>query len=390
MKGKQALTGSEAVAQAIRQIDPEVVPAYPITPATPIMHAYSKFHADGDVTGELIRVESEHSAMSAAVGASAAGARVMTATAANGLALMWEIVYIAASMRCPIVMSVANRALSGPINIHCDHSDTMGARDSGWMQIYAENNQEAYENTIFAMKLAEKVRIPMMSCLDGFISSHGVEPVEVYDDKKVRAFLGEHESRFPLLDTDNPITQGPLDLMDYYFEHKRKQSEDMFLAKQAFKETAAEFEKEFGTKMEEVEHYKTEDADFIIVALSSTCGTTKVVVDKMREEGKKVGLLKIRLFRPWPAHEIKEALKNAKVVAILDRSESFGALGGPLFNEIRNAMYNVENAPEIVDYIYGLGGREINTEMIEGVFDEIASYENSEVKEYIKYLGVRE
>ncbi len=387
MKPK-ALTGSEAMANAIRQIDPDVVAAYPITPQTPVMHSYAKFHSDGDVSGELIRVESEHSAMSAAVGASAAGARVMTATAANGLALMWEIIYIASSMRLPIVMGIVNRALSGPINIHCDHSDSMGARDSGWMQIYAENNQEAYENTIFAMKLAEKVRIPMMSCMDGFITSHSVEGVNLFDDKKVREYLGEYKPRYPLLNVDEPVTQGPLDLFDYYFEHKRKQSEDMFLAKQAFKETAAEFKDIFGKPMEEVEKYYVDDADYVIVALSSTCGTAKEVVDKLRGEGKKVGLLKMRLFRPFPSYEIREALNGAKFVAILDRSESFGGFGGPLFSEIRSAMYDTN--VKIVDYIYGLGGREINMDMIEQVFVELQGYEAEEIKEYVKYLGVRE
>ena len=387
MKPK-ALTGSEAMANAFKQIDPDVVAAYPITPQTPVMHAYSKYHADGEVTGDLIRVESEHSAMSAAVGASAAGARVMTATAANGLALMWEIVYIASSMRLPMVMGIVNRALSGPINIHCDHSDSMGARDSGWMQIYAENNQEAYENTIFAMKLAEKTRIPMMSCMDGFITSHSVEGVNLFDDDKVKEYIGEHQPRYPLLDVDNPITQGPLDLFDYYFEHKRRQSEDMFQAKQVFKDTAKEFSEFFGKPMEEVEKYKTEDAEYIIVALSSTCGTAKEVIDNLREKGKKVGLLKIRLFRPFPSNEIREALQDARFVAVLDRSETFGGFGGPLFTEIRSAMYDTN--VKIVDYIYGLGGREINMQMIEQVFCELESYETEEIKEYVKYLGVRE
>jgi pyruvate ferredoxin oxidoreductase alpha subunit len=387
---KKALTGSDAVAEAMRQINPDVVPAYPITPQTPIMHAYSKYHSDGLVDGELIRVESEHSAMSAAVGASAAGARVMTATAANGLALMWEIVYIASSMRLPIVMAVANRALSGPINIHCDHSDTMGARDSGWMQIYAENNQEAYENTIFSMKLAEKTRIPMMSCLDGFITSHSVEPVIVYEDDIVKKFLGEYLPRYPLLDVDKPITQGPLDLFDYYFEHKRKQSEDMFLSRKAFDEVSKEFFKTFNKKIEMIENYKIDDADYVVIALSSSCGTLKEAIDELRENGKKVGLLKIRLFRPFPIELIKESLKNKKFVAVLDRAESFGAFGGPLFNEVRNVMYKEENSPEIVNYIYGLGGREFDLEQAKKVFEDLENYNTNKIIEYVKYLGVRE
>ncbi|MFW6220152.1 MAG: transketolase C-terminal domain-containing protein [Nanoarchaeota archaeon] len=389
MKPK-ALTGSDAVALAMKQINPDVVPAYPITPQTPIMHGYSKYHADGDVDGELIRVESEHSAMSAAVGASAAGARVMTATAANGLALMWEIVYIAASMRLPIVMAVANRALSGPINIHCDHSDTMGARDSGWMQIYAENNQEAYENTIFSMKLAERTRIPMMSCLDGFITSHSVEGVIPFKDELVKKFIGELKPRYPLLDVDNPTTHGPLDLFDYYFEHKRKQSEDIFLARKAFDDVSSEFFNMFNKKIEMIEEYMLDDAEFVIVALSSSCGTIKQAIDELRKENFKVGLLKIRLFRPFPIELIKKTLKNKKFVAVLDRSESFGAFGGPLFNEIRNVMFKEDNSPDIVNYIYGLGGREFDLDHAKNIFYELKEYENIKITEYVKYLGVRE
>jgi pyruvate ferredoxin oxidoreductase alpha subunit len=388
---KQALTGTDSVANAMRQIDPDVVPAYPITPQTEIMHGYAKFLADGKVSGELIRVESEHSAMSAAIGASAAGARVMTATAACGLALMWEVVYIAASMRLPIVMPVVNRALSGPINIHCDHSDSMGCRDSGWIQIYAENNQEAYENTIFAMKLAERAKLPMMPCMDGFITSHSVEPVELFEDKDVKEFLGEHKADWPLLDVEKPTTHGALDLFDYYFEHKRKQSEGAFLSKQLFKDVAAEFKKKFGKTIEELEKYRSDDADIVIVTMSSTAGTTKVVVDKLREQGKKVGLVRLRLFRPFPSFEIAQALKDKKVVAVLDRCESFGAFGAPLFTEIRSAMYESGVlGPKIVNYIFGLGGREIDTKLIENVYDEIGSYKNNEIKDYVKYLGVRE
>ncbi len=388
MKPK-ALTGAEAVANAMRQIDPDVVPAYPITPQTPVMHAYADFEADGEVSGELIRVESEHSAMSAAVGASAAGARVITATAANGLALMFEIVYIAASTRLPIMMCVVNRALSGPINIHCDHSDSMACRDSGWMQMYSENNQEAYETAIFAMKFAEKARLPIMVCIDGFITSHSVENVTLFDDNAVKKFIGEYKGDWPLLDVDKPVTYGPLDLFDYYFEHKRKQSEGMFTAKALFKDVAADFEKTFGKKIEEVEKYKLGDAETVIVALSSTCGTAKDIIDDLREQGMKVGMLKPRLFRPFPAYEICQALKDKKVIAVLDRCESFGAMGGPLFSEIRSALYE-HNNPKIVNYVYGLGGREIGKEQIETVFKEIEEYKQKDIKDYVKYLGVRE
>lgn len=389
---KKAFTGAESVAEAMRQINPDVVPAYPITPQTDIMHTYAKFIADGLVDSEMIRVESEHSAMSAAVGASSAGARVMTATASNGLALMHEIVYIAASTRLPIVMGVVNRALSGPINIHCDHSDSMAERDSGWVQIYCENNQEAYDTVIMAMKLAENknVRLPVMVCLDGFITSHCVEGIETIDDKNVKRFVGKHLATYPLLDTKNPVTYGPLDFYDYYFEHKRQQSEAMTHVRNIFPKIAKDFKKLSGRDYHFIEEYKSKDADYIIIVMSSSAGTTKEVVDKLRLQGKKVGLVKIRMFRPFPFYQVQQAIKNAKVVAILDRSESFGAVGGALFNEVRSAIADLDKKPKTAGYVYGLGGREYTPIMAEEVFNEIESYANKDIKELIRYLGVRE
>ena len=367
-----AMTGDQVAAEAMRQIKPDVVAAYPITPQTEIVMTFSQFVADGKVQTEMIPVESEHSAMSACVGAAAAGARTMTATSANGLALMWEIVYIAASTRLPIVMPVVNRALSAPINIHCDHSDTMGARDSGWLQIYSENAQEAYENIILAVKIAENesILLPIMVCQDGFITSHAVEKVEIFDDKKVKDFIGEYKPRQPLLDVDNPVTYGPLDLQDYYFEHKRQQSEAI---KNALKE------------------YKLNDAEIAIVVLSSTAGTTKTVVDKLRERGIKVGLLRPRFFRPFPATKIVRALRGKKAVCILDRAESFSGHGGPLFNEIRSALYKQDNAPIIKNGIYGLGGRDIFVEDIERVFTDLIDIaKTGKVKSLVDYIGVRQ
>ncbi|MFP4112082.1 MAG: pyruvate ferredoxin oxidoreductase, partial [Candidatus Woesearchaeota archaeon] len=278
-KESKALTGAEASAEAIKQINPDVIAAYPITPQTPIMHAFAQFVADGGVDTELIRVDSEHSAMSATVGASAAGARAMTATASNGLALMHEIVYIAASNRLPIVMSIVNRALSGPINIHCDHSDTMAERDSGWLQFYSENPQEAYDLTILAVRVAEheNVKLPVMVCQDGFITSHCVERVDVIKDEDIRNFVGEYKPYYPLLDTENPISYGPLDLYDYYFEHKRQQSEAMMHARNVFKEVFAEFGEISGKKHWFYEGYQLEDADYVIVVMSSTADTTKQI-----------------------------------------------------------------------------------------------------------------
>ena len=387
------LTGDQAVAEAMRQINPDVVAAYPITPQTEIVMNFSQFAADGKVTTELIPVESEHSAMSACVGSAASGARTMTATSANGLALMWEIVYIAASMRLPIVMPVVNRALSGPINIHCDHSDTMGARDSGWIQIYSENAREAYENTIAAVKIAEnkKILLPVMVCQDGFITSHAVEGVDIFPDGEVNKFVGGYGIEHSLLDVDNPVTYGPLDLQDFYFEHKRQESEAMTNALEIIPKVLAEFNKTFGRSHDLIEEYKLSDADAAIVVLSSTAGTAKVVVDKLRKEGLKVGLLRPRFFRPFPKERIAKALSKVKVVAVLDRSDSFSAQGGPLFSEIKAALYESREKPVLVNHIFGLGGRDIFPEDIEKVYKDLVEAKRiGRVKALVNYLGVRE
>ena len=390
---KVPLTGDQAVAYAMKQIAPDVVAAYPITPQTEIVMNFSNYVANGQVSTELIPVESEHSAMSACVGAAAAGARTMTATSANGLALMWEIVYIAASTRLPMVMPVVNRALSGPINIHCDHSDTMGARDSGWIQIYCENAQEVYENTVLAVRIAEhkKILLPVMVCQDGFITSHGVEGVDLLDDKKVKDFIGEYKIDKPLLDVDNPVTYGPLDLQDYYFEHKRQQSEAMKVALAAIPEVLKEFEKTFGTKYDFIETYKLDDAEIAIVAMSSTAGTVKFVVDELRQKGIKAGLLRPRIFRPFPKEKIANALRKIKAVAVLDRSESFSAEGGPLYTEIKAALYDSDVKLNIANYIYGLGGRDVFPEDINKVYIDLQDIvKKNKVTTPLNYLGSRE
>ena len=389
----KAITGDQAAAEAMRQINPDVVAAYPITLQTEIVMTYSQFAADGLVDTEMIPVESEHSAMSACVGAAAAGARTMTATSANGLALMWEVIYIAASNRLPIVMPVVNRALSAPINIHCDHSDSMGARDAGWIQIYCENAQEVYESIIMAVRIAEHpdILLPVMVCQDGFITSHAVEGVNVFDDEAVRKFIGEYKARFPLLDVDKPVTYGPLDLQDYYFEHKRQQSEAIKNAKRLIPQICAEFKsmptKEYGF----IEEYKMQDAQVAIVAMSSTCGTARTVVDALRDQGLKAGLVKIRFFRPFPAEEIAVSLSKMKAVAIFDRSESFSNRGGPVFAEVRSALYELTNKPLITNYIYGLGGRDIDTKQIESVYRGLLDMvKQNKVENLVNYLGVRE
>ncbi len=391
----EALAGNEAVATAMRQINPDVVAAYPITPQTSTVQKFADFVSDGLVDTEFVCVESEHSAMSACVGASAAGARVMTATSANGLALMWEIVYIAASNRCPIVMSLVNRALSAPINIHCDHSDVMGIRDSGWIILFSESGQEAYDNLIQAVRIGEHpdVLLPVAVCQDGFITSHGMERVEIYEDADVKAFAGEYKPQWPLLDLENPKTFGPLDFYDYYYEHKRQQVEAMKHAQGVVLEVAKEFNKKFGRDYGLFETYKLDDAEVAIVVANSTAGTTKAVVDQLRGEGLKVGLLKPRLFRPFPAKELVDALGHLKAIAVMDRSISFGAMenAGPLYLELAAALALYGVQMPMADYVYGLGGRDILPREIESVYrDMLKVAETGQVEQMVTYLSVRE
>ncbi|MFP3952738.1 MAG: pyruvate ferredoxin oxidoreductase [Candidatus Acetothermia bacterium] len=385
---RQVLTGHQVVANAMRQVDPDVVAAYPITPQSEIVEYFSKFVADGKVDSEVITVESEHSAMSACVGSSAAGARTMTATASQGLALMMEIVYIAASMRAPIVMTVANRALSGPINIHCDHSDSMAARDSGVIQIYGEDAQEAYDFTLMAQRLAENedVLLPVMVTLDGFTLTHTAQVAELLPDDTVTDFVGEYEPLYPLLDVDNPTTQGPFDMPDYYFEHKLQQVEAMNNVPEKFLEVQEEFsdlsDREYSGLFES---YRLDDADYAIVLLGSTAGTAKVVVDELRDKGKKVGLLKPWMFRPFPAEEMKEALKGKEAVAVFDRSLSFGS-SGPLYLEVSSALSHEDNKPRLYNYTYGLGGRDIAEGHIAEVFEDL---ENPDLESKMHYINAR-
>ncbi|MCD6427721.1 MAG: pyruvate ferredoxin oxidoreductase [Caldisericaceae bacterium] len=385
----KSITGAQAVAEAMRQINPDVVAAYPITPQTPIVEQFASFVANGIVDTEMIPVESEHSAMSCTVGASAAGARAMCATASQGLALMWEVVAAVPGLRLPIVMPIVNRALSAPINIHCDHSDSMGATTIGWIQIYSENAQEAYENTLLAIRLAEHkdVLLPVMVMQDGFIISHGVENVEIFDDDAVRKFVGERNPDRYLLDVDHPYTIGPLALPDYYFEIKRQQEEAMQNALKVYLEVGDELSKISGHKYPYFEEYKTEDAEVVIVVLSSTAGTAKDAVDELREEGKKVGLIKPILFRPFPYKEMRKALEKFKAIGVLDRSIAFGAYA-PLYTEVRNALFESENKPKLQSYVYGLGGKDIFKSDIKKVFEELLSGNvNPEEQRYIRLRG---
>jgi len=393
MSTLKILNGNQTIAEAARQIDPDVIAAYPITPSTAIVETIAQFRADGQISGEFVCPESEHSAMSVCIGAAAAGGRVMTATSSQGLALMWEMLYIAAGLRLPIVAAIANRSLSAPINIHGDHSDTMGARDAGWIQIYSENCQEAYDNFVQAFRIAEHldVRTPVLVGLDGFIISHSSEVVQIEDEGEVKKFIGEYKPLYPLLDTSRKLTVGSIDFTDYYFEHKRNQIEGIENSPRVIEEIGKEFGKKFGRPYSFFEEYRMEDAELCIVVMSSAAGTGKDAVDELRSQGKKIGLLKPRVFRPFPHERIAEALKKMKAVAVLDRSSSPGAFGAPLFTEIRSALYDSSQRPKVVNYVYGLGGRDIKVEHFKEVaanLEKIAA--TGKVDEMRGYLNLRE
>ncbi len=391
---RERLSGNEAVAYAIRQINPDVMPAFPITPSTEIPQYVANYIANGKVDTEFIHVESEHSAMGAAIGACAAGARAVTATSSCGMALMWEELYVAASDRLPIVLALVNRALSGPININADHSDSMGARDTGWIQIYAESNQEVYDNFLQAYPIAEHeaVHLPVMICQDGFITSHGVENILLAEDDRVKEFVGEYCPAHYLLNEKEPMALGPYAVSNYYMETKRGQREAMENARQVILEVAERFEKMTGRKYGFFEEYRMEDAEYVIVIIGSAAGTCRAAVDRIREvSGKKAGLLKIRVFRPFPEKELAEALKDKKAVAVLDRSEMFSATGGPLGTEVRSALYGVKSQAEVVNYFYGLGGRDITVEDFEEVYVKLEELAQTRVvKDMYAYIGLRE
>ncbi len=388
-----ATTGNLLVAEAIRQAAPDVVPAYPITPQTTVVEELAKFVANGRMHAEYVNVESEHSAMSAAIGASAAGARVATATSSQGLALMWEELHIAAGMRLPIVMFNANRALSAPINIHCDHSDVMGARDTGWVILFAETAQEAYDNTVVSFRIAEHpdVLLPVMTTADGFITTHAVDRADVLDDETVSAFVGEYEPAYPLLDTENPASHGNFaGLGGPYFEFKKQERGAIDASLAVIKDVAAEYSAISSRPFDVVEGWGMDDAEIAIVAIGSTAGNARHVARELRAEGVKAGVLKIRVFRPFPAADIRAALAGVKAVAVLDRSDSFGAEGGPLFLEVRSALYDLETRVPIVNYIYGLGGADVRLELIERVFGDLADIASgAAVPSAMTYLGTR-
>jgi pyruvate ferredoxin oxidoreductase alpha subunit len=392
MSIRERLSGNEAVATAMKQINPDVVAAFPITPSTEIPQYFSTFVANGSVDTEFVAVESEHSAMSACIGAQAAGARAMTATSANGLSLMWEMIYIASSLRLPIVLNLVNRAVSGPLNIHNDHSDAMGVRDAGWVMLFSENNQEAYDNTLMANRIAENkdVQLPIMVCQDGFITSHSIENIELEEDSEVKKFVGEYHPEHYLLNKQEPIAVGPLDLQAYLFEHKAQQAEALKNAKKVILDVSKEFEAWTGRHYGLFEEYKLDDAEIAIVCMNSTAGTTKYVVDNLRSKGIKAGLLKIRVYRPFPGEEVAKALSHLKAIAVLDKSDSLNAIGGALFEDVSSSMYVNNSHVPMCNYVYGIGGRDTTANDIESVYtDLIEIAKNGKVENPYRYLGLR-
>lgn len=389
---KERMSGNEAVAYAIRQINPDVMPAFPITPSTEIPQMVSTYIANGEMDTEFIPVESEHSSMSATIGAEAAGARSLTATSSAGLALMWEELLLAASNRMPLVLALVNRTLSGPININCDHTDGMGARDTGWIQIYAENNQEVYDNFIQAYPIAENpaVHLPIMICQDGFITSHAVENIVLLEDKVVKDFVGEYEPEEFLLNAGKPIAVGPYSVSNYVMEARKNQEIALENAKEVIADVAEKYRQLTGRGFTYFEEYKTADADYIMMLIGSAAGTAKEAVDELRAQGKKVGVLKLRVFRPFPSREIAEALKNCKAVAIMDRCESYNGNGGPLGSETKAALFKNKVMIEAINYIYGLAGRDFTVDDAAQVFEELEAFitEGKEIEEY-KYVGLR-
>ena len=393
MPKKVQMSGNEAVANALRQINPDVFPMFPITPSTEIPQYFANYVSNGLVDTEFITVESEHSSMSAAIGASAAGARALTATSSAGLAFMWEVLGVAASHRVPVVLAAVCRALTGPLNINCDHSDTMGARDSGWIQLYAETNQEAYDNMVMAYRIAEHkgVMLPIMICQDGFITSHAVMNMELLDDDVVKNFVGEYEPENYLLNPECTMAVGQYANTDYYMEAKRSQAEGMKHVPAVVEEVAKEFAKVSGSEYGLFESYCMEDAERAVVIIGSAAGTTKDAVDRLREQGEKVGLIKIRLFRPFPADEIAEALKNVKAIAIMDRAESYTNHGGPLGADVMSALFRARSQALAINYVYGLGGRDVRVEDMENVYETLKQViADGDAGEMYRYMGIRE
>ena len=392
MGTKAFLSANEAAAHGVRLAKPQVIAAYPITPQTTLVEKLADFIADGQSDARYMMVESEHSAMSTCIGAEAAGCRAISATSSCGLCYMTEMLYVAASDRLPITLAVSCRALSGPININNDHSDAMGVRDAGWLMLFAETNQEAYDNYLQAMRIGEAVGLPIMVCQDGFITSHAIENIELVETEKVRQFVGEYKPRHYLLNPDEPMAVGAYATPVYYMEAKRQQAQAMLDAKEVIRKVGREFGEMTGRPYDLIERYQMEDAETAIVIIGSSAGTAKEAIRLLRTQGKQVGLIKVRAFRPFPAEEIAAALKNVKAFAVMDKDDSFNAHCGPMFAEVAASLYAAAvNQPKGINYIYGLGGRDVRVESIQHVFTELERIAvTGEVGETYRYLDVRE
>ena len=393
MPKRVLMSGNEAVATALRQINPDVFPMFPITPSTEIPQYFSNYVSNGLVDTEFITVESEHSSMSAALGAAAAGARAVTATSSAGLAFMWEVLGVAASSRMPIALAAVARALTGPLNINCDHSDTMGARDSGWIQLYAEIIRRLMITWFIAYNIAEHpdVMLPIMICQDGFITSHAVMNMQLLDDLTVKEFVGERQPVDYLLNPDETFAVGPYAVSDYYMESRKAQAHAMENAKKVILDVAKKFEKISGRKYGLIEEYKMHDAEYAVVIIGSAAGTTKDAIDRMRANGDKVGLIKVRSFRPFPGEEIAASLKKCKAVAVMDRSEAFSTNGGPLGAETMQAMYTGKCDALAIDIMYGIGGRDVRVEDMINVYETLKDIaKTGETGPTYRYMGLRD
>ncbi|MCL4370773.1 MAG: pyruvate ferredoxin oxidoreductase [Chloroflexi bacterium] len=387
------LTGDGAAADAMMQINPDQVAAYPITPQTEIVERFAEYVANGNVQTEFVAVESEHSALSACCGGAAAGGRVMTCTSSQGLALMHEVLFIASGNRLPIVMPMVNRTLSAPINIHGDHSDSMASRDAAWIQLFCADAQEIYDTTIMAVRIAEhpEVQLPVMVCFDGFNVSHDMERVEMLDKAEVQEFVGEPNPKINMLDPENPISIGALVLPPFFFEHKLAMTRALEGSIKAIEEVGKEYAKLSGRSQPILETFGMEDAEVAVVALSGIGGTAQWTAMQLREQGLKVGVVRPRVYRPFPAAQMVEALKKVKAVAVVEKASAPGASGAPVFQDLCTAMYGLDPRPKMINYVTGLGGRDTSSVQYTEVFKRLLGIAKGEpVGPVQSYIGARE
>ncbi len=382
---------SLAVSEAVKLAEVDVISAYPITPQTHIVEELSQIVADGELDADFIMVESEHTAMSACVGASAVGARTFTATASQGLALMHEILFIASSLRMPIVMALANRAISGPISIWGDLSDVMAERDTGWLQFFCETGQDSFDQILIAYRVAEdpRVQLPVMVNIDGFTLTHVIEPIEILDLEEVKRFLPPFKP-VTRLNPEKPVSLGPVGFPEIYTEAKKQQDEALRQSRAVILEAWEEFEKAFGRKYSAIETYRADEAEILLLTIGSIGGTARTAIDQLRDKGIKAGLLRLRLFRPFPFKELRDLTSGSKVLAVVDRALSLGGPGGPVFSEIRSALYPLKDKPVVAGYVAGLGGRDVTIEDFRTIIDDAVGVAEKGYTDEFKIVGVRE